>query len=136
MQAADPALAMPAEDRIRFDDDQTPAPPGKQLAAKDPEAAIYIPELWSGLMSFENKQLLPKSEVPGDQSCAGLENGRECVSKAPNHQKVPSVILINRVRSIALLAILGLDRVFASYRVNRLQGCDRNRGPAAPAVGR
>jgi hypothetical protein len=59
------------------------------LAGKDPEAAICIPELWSGLTSLENNQLLSKAEVLGDQSCSGLENGGESAGKAPNHRKVP-----------------------------------------------
>jgi len=63
------------------------------LTGKDPEAAICIPELWPGLTSLENNQLLPKAEVLGGQSCSGLENGDESVGKAPNHRKVPNVIL-------------------------------------------
>jgi hypothetical protein len=80
---------MPANNGIGLDDDQTPAPTGKQLADKDPEAAICIPELRSGLTSLENNQLLPKAEVLGDQSCSGLENGGESSCEAPNHRKVP-----------------------------------------------
>jgi len=38
------------------------------LAGKDPEAAICIPELWSGLTSHENNQLLPKAEILGNYS--------------------------------------------------------------------
>jgi hypothetical protein len=59
------------------------------LAGKDPEAAICIPELWSGLMPLENNQLLAKTEVLGNQSCSGLENGGESICEAPNHRKVP-----------------------------------------------
>jgi hypothetical protein len=59
------------------------------LAGQDPEAAICIPELWSGLPSFENNQLLPKAEVLCNQSCPGLENGGESTGKAANHRKVP-----------------------------------------------
>jgi len=59
------------------------------LAGKDPEAAIRIPEWWSGLTSLENNQLLPKAEVLGNQSCSGLENGSESIGKAPNHRKSP-----------------------------------------------
>jgi hypothetical protein len=92
---------MPANNGIRFNDDQTPAPTRKQLAGKNPEAAICIQELWSGLTSLENNQLLAKAEVLGDQSCPGLENGGESKCEAPNHRKVPQVILINRVCSIA-----------------------------------
>jgi hypothetical protein len=49
------------------------------LAGKDPEAAICIPESWSGLTSFENNQLLAKEEVLGVQSCSGLEYGGESI---------------------------------------------------------
>jgi len=59
------------------------------LTGKDPEAAICIPNLWSGLTSLENNQLLPKAEIFGDQSCSGLENGGEGGGKAPKHRKVP-----------------------------------------------
>jgi hypothetical protein len=55
------------------------------LAGKDPEAAICIPESWSGLTSFENNQLLAKAEVLGNQSCPGFENGGERICEAPNH---------------------------------------------------
>jgi hypothetical protein len=56
---------MPADNRLGFHDDQTPAPSGKPLTGKDPEAAICIPELWSDLSSLENNQLLPETEVFG-----------------------------------------------------------------------
>jgi len=59
------------------------------LAGKDPEAAICIPDLWSGLTSLENNQLLPEAEDLGNQSCPGLENGGESAGKAPNHRKGP-----------------------------------------------
>jgi hypothetical protein len=36
------------------------------LTGKNPEAAICIPELRSGLTPFENHQLLPETEVFGD----------------------------------------------------------------------
>jgi len=80
---------MPTHNSIRLYDDQTPAPTRKQFTGKDPEAAICIPELWPGLTSLENNQLLPKAEIFGDQSCSGLEYGGESVGKAPNHRKVP-----------------------------------------------
>jgi len=80
---------MPANNGIRLYSDQTPAPILKQLAGKDPEATICIPELWPGLASLENNQLLSKAEVLGDQPCLGLENGGKSVAKAPNHRKVP-----------------------------------------------
>jgi len=80
---------MPTNISIRLHEDQTPVPTGKQLAGKNPEAAICVPQLWSGLTSLENNQLLPKAEVLGNQSCPGLENGGESVGKAPNHRKVP-----------------------------------------------
>jgi hypothetical protein len=57
---------MPADNSIRLHDDQTPAPTGKPLTGKDPEAAICIPERWSDLTSLENNQLLPKAEVFGN----------------------------------------------------------------------
>jgi hypothetical protein len=57
---------MPADNSIRLHDDQTAAATGKPLAGKGPEAAICIPESWSGLTSFENNQLLPKAEVFGN----------------------------------------------------------------------
>jgi hypothetical protein len=59
------------------------------LADKDPEATICIPELWSGLTSLENNQLLPKAEVLCNQACPGLENGAESKGEAPNHRKDP-----------------------------------------------
>jgi len=52
-------------------------------------AAICIPESWSGLTSFENNQLLAKAEVLGNQSCLGFENGGENICEAPNHRKAP-----------------------------------------------
>jgi hypothetical protein len=57
---------VPANNSIRLYDDQTTTPTGKQLAGKDPKAAIGIPELWSGLTSLENNQLLAEAEVLGD----------------------------------------------------------------------
>jgi len=80
---------MPADNRIRFHDDQTPAPPGKPLTSKHPETAICIPKLWSDLASLENNQLPPKAEVFGNWFCSGLENSFEGISKTPNHRKIP-----------------------------------------------
>jgi hypothetical protein len=80
---------MPANNSIRLYEDQTPAPTRIQLTDKNPEAATCIPELWSGLTSLENNQLLSKAEVFGDQSRSGFKNGGESVGKAPNHRKVP-----------------------------------------------
>jgi len=57
---------VPANNRIRFYDDQALVPPRKPLIGKNPEAAICIPELRSGLTPFENNQLLPETEVFGD----------------------------------------------------------------------
>jgi len=59
------------------------------MVGKYPEAAICIPELWSGLTSLKYNQLLPKAEVLRDQACSGLENCVESVGKAPNHRKIP-----------------------------------------------
>ena len=53
------------------------------------------------LAAHENNQLLPKTEDLGDQSCSELEASGESVGKEPNHRKVPYVILINRMCSIA-----------------------------------
>ncbi len=80
---------MPATDGTRFDDDQALSPSGKAAAGENPEATICIPELWSGLTSLENNQLLPKAEVFGNQSCSGLENSGESIREAPNHQRGP-----------------------------------------------
>jgi hypothetical protein len=55
------------------------------LAGKNPESAIFIAELWSGLTSLENNQLLPEAEVLCNQACPGPENGGESISEAPNH---------------------------------------------------
>jgi hypothetical protein len=59
------------------------------LAGKDPEAAICIPESWSGLTSIENHQLLAQAKALDNQSCPGFENGGDNIGEAPNHRKVP-----------------------------------------------
>ncbi len=80
---------MPANNSLRFHDDQAPSPTGKPAAGENPEAAIFIMQPWPDLAALETNQLMPKAEVLGDQSCSGLENCGESVGKAPNHRKVP-----------------------------------------------
>jgi len=46
--------------------------PQRWLAArKNPEAAIFISQLWPNLVSLENNQLLPKADVFGDYVLLG-----------------------------------------------------------------
>jgi hypothetical protein len=80
---------MPPNYGVRFNDDQALSATGQPAVGEEPETAICIPELWSGLTSLEYNELLPKAEILGDQSRSGLENGGECVGKAANHRDVP-----------------------------------------------
>jgi hypothetical protein len=76
---------MPAHNSLRFHDDQAPSPTSKPAAGENPEATIFIMQSRLDLAALENNQLMPKTEVFGNQSCPGLENGGESVGKAPNH---------------------------------------------------
>ena len=57
---------MPADHSFRFHNDQALPPSGKPAAGENPEAAIFIPQLWPDLAALENNQLLPKAEMIGD----------------------------------------------------------------------
>ena len=80
-----PALAVPAKDSFRLNNDQTCPPLRKPTTGKDPETTIGITNRWPYLAAVEDDQLLPKAEVLGDESRSGLEPRGEGEEQMANH---------------------------------------------------
>jgi hypothetical protein len=57
------ACPMPANHRLRCDDDQSFFPSGPELMGNDPEQFVEQIEPWPRMSTFQNGELLPKREI-------------------------------------------------------------------------
>ena len=57
------ACPMPANHRLRRDDDQSFFPDGPETMGSDPEQFVEQIELWPRMSTFQNGELLPKREI-------------------------------------------------------------------------
>ena len=76
---------VPADDRLRFHDDEDALPVGPDSAQQHPEPAVDIREPRPFHRTVEDGELLPKSEILESQLATSLKGRDESTNKQRNH---------------------------------------------------
>jgi hypothetical protein len=61
------ARLVPANDRLRFHDDERSGPSGPEAAEDDPERAVARRQIWPGSVGDQYGQLLSQDQVLNDE---------------------------------------------------------------------
>ena len=76
---------VPADDRLRFHDDEDALPVSPDSAQQHPKHAVDIREPWPFHGTAEDGELLPKSDILESQLATSLEGGDESGNQRRNH---------------------------------------------------
>ena len=79
---------VPADDRLRFHDDEDALPVSPDSAQQHPKHAVDIREPWPFHGTAEDGELLPKSDILESQLATSLEGGDESGNQRRNQAKI------------------------------------------------
>jgi len=76
-------LAVPADNGLRLNENQCPLPANPQLPQHYPEQFVSSTKWWPRMLSFENAELLSKSQILEEQVAARAKQSRKKENQEP-----------------------------------------------------
>ena len=76
-------LAVPADNGLRLNENQCPLPANPQLPQHYPEQFVSSTKWWPRMLSFENAELLSKSQILEEQVAARAKQSRKKDNQEP-----------------------------------------------------
>jgi hypothetical protein len=77
------AIAVPADNGLRLNEHQCPLPANPQLRQHYPEQFVSSTKWWPRMLSFENAELLSKSQILEEQVAARAKQSRKKENQEP-----------------------------------------------------